>query len=199
MTAGLALAGTSALWSMGAGGPAHAAPADDAQWTDDSSANGWPVVGEAGAHRIEGSGLDVPLLSGDVSAVLLHVARRYHYEVHELRRGEVTGHVTDRAVAQPYESNYLSGTALALRPGAHPVGVRDGYFPQQLAAIRHILAECGGVVGWGGGETVPKESHFQIDVGPGDARLARLAEAIRQGRATPGAGAGAIDQTMPVG
>ncbi|ONK10560.1 M15 family metallopeptidase [Streptomyces sp. MP131-18] len=197
LTTGLGVAGAAALWSTGTGGTAHAAPADDSRWRDENSANGWPVVDEADSHRIEGSGLDVRLLVGDVSVVLLHVARRYHYEIHELRRGEVTGHLTERAVAQPYESNHLSGTAIALRPGAHPVGVQDGLFPQQRAAVRHILAECEGVVGWGGDEQTPKESHFEIAVGPGDARLARLADLIRG--AAPGRRAGAVNQTVPIG
>ncbi|TDC22655.1 hypothetical protein E1265_15115 [Streptomyces sp. 8K308] len=199
LTTGLGVAGAAALWSTGTGGTAHAAPADDSRWRDENSANGWPVVDEADSHRIQGSGLDVTLLSGDVSTVLLHVARRFHYEVHELRRNEVLGHHTDRVVAQPYESNHLSGTAIALRPGAYPAGVRGGLFPQQLAAVRHILAECDGVVRWGGDETVPKESHFQVDVRPGDARLTRLARIIRRDTATPGRGAGAINQLVPIG
>ncbi|WP_416965193.1 hypothetical protein [Streptomyces sp. Agncl-13] len=55
-----------------------------------TSANGWTV--EANADRdsqvwtsaVAGTGLSVPLWIGDVGAVLVHVVRRFHYEVQEL-------------------------------------------------------------------------------------------------------------------
>ena len=42
-----------------------------------------------------------------------------------------------------------------------------------------------------------KESHFQIDVRPGDSRLARLARRIRGEDEAPGSGAGSIDPFLP--
>ncbi|GII92219.1 hypothetical protein [Sinosporangium siamense] len=59
--------------------------------------------------------------------------------------------------------------------------------------LRDILAECDGVVRWGGDFKVPKESHFQIDVPPGDKRLDALANRISGWNSTPGEGAGAVD------
>ncbi len=202
LASGLAVAGTTVLWSTGVAGVAGATPAPTEQptdrWQDGTTLNGWPVVSrtETHPHRIEGSGLDVELLPGDAAVVLLHVARRFHYEVDVLRSGEVTGHLADRSVAQPYESNHLSGTALALRPGAYPVGVGGGLYPQQLDAVRHILAECQDVVRWGGDEPTPKESHLEIAVRPGDTRLERLAATVRQWNSSPGRGAGAVNQSV---
>ncbi|MER6949564.1 hypothetical protein ABT294_36680 [Nonomuraea sp. NPDC000554] len=162
--------------------------------------NGWPVIKDAQVHRIEGSNVSVHLLQGDVALVLLHVARRFHYEIDALRNdvpNEITGHVALRAPAQPYESNYASGTAIAIRPETYPVGVSDGFFPHELIVIRDILAECDGVVRWGGDEHVPKQSHFQIDLPPDDVRIGTLSAKIGLWNRTPGKGAGAEDPFRP--
>ena len=60
----------------------------------------------------------------------------------------------------------------------------------QQNAIRQILAECRGLVAWGGDFDVPAPSHFEIAVGPQDHRLAVLAGEFRArndtASATPG-------------
>jgi hypothetical protein len=164
------------------------APAGRANW----SANGWPVVRRALTPlRIEGSDADVAVLPGGVAVVLLHVARRLHYEVMPLGPGLVTGHTTTPTGGPAHESNYLSGTAFAVRPGMFPPGSTGNLFPAQLVVVRDILAECEGVVRWGGDVSDhPAEGHFQIDVRPGDAALQRLAGKIRSWAGQPGAGAG---------
>ncbi len=53
-----------------------------------------------------------------------------------------------------------------------------------------ILADLQGVVRWGGDTESPKESVFFIDVPPGSAKLALVAETLRQWNITPGKGAG---------
>jgi hypothetical protein len=65
-------------------------------------------------------------------------------------------------------------------------------FPQQRAIIADILTECDGVVRWGGTFRQPYEAHFQINLGPTDPRLAKLAERIRLQDQTPGHGAGVL-------
>ncbi|MGK5627150.1 hypothetical protein [Streptomyces sp. URMC 123] len=210
LTASLGVAGAGVLWSAGA---AHAAPARAATpaadpgrgtgqaapdtWTRSTSENGWPVTGVSGdvkAAKIEGSNAPVVIRTGEVATVLLYVARRFHYEIATLEPGDVVGHVTEREVHAAYESNHLSGTALAIRPGSYPGGVKDGFFPHQQVVIRDILAECDGVVRWAGDDAKrPKESHFQIDVPPGDARLHKLAARFRLQAEAPGQGAGAPD------
>jgi hypothetical protein len=154
--------------------------------------NGWPVVTTAPVQLVEGSDASVSLLAGDVSTVLLHVLRRFSYEIDTLRAGEVTGFTAVPGSRGAFQSNYASGTAVAVRADRYPVGVGGNVFPRELLVIRDILAECGGVVRWGGDDrTTPTESHFQIDVRPGDAALTKLARTIRGWRTHPGAGAGA--------
>ncbi|MEV6289130.1 hypothetical protein AB0M41_01565 [Streptomyces sp. NPDC051896] len=63
--------------------------------------------------------------------------------------------------------------------------------------VADILADCEGVVAWGGDLKPVKQSHFHIDVKPGDARLKRLVARIRGWNDTPGKGAGSIDAFAP--
>jgi hypothetical protein len=100
------------------------------RWSGRRSANGWPIgAGAVAPHRIEGADASVVLRAGPVAAVLLHVARRWHYEIAALDSGEggaVSGWSADRVVGAPFESNRLSGTALALHPAAYPLGGGEG-------------------------------------------------------------------------
>ncbi|WP_314252550.1 hypothetical protein [Streptomyces sp. DSM 40907] len=196
MVGGLGVAGGVTLWAGGLGGFAQPASAADTKWKKGTSANGWPVVKATGQHRVEGAGaLTASVLDGDVATVFLHVIRRYHYEIAMLEKGEVTGHTTQRTVAQAYESNHLSGTAIAIRPEMYPLRAKDGFFASELTVIRDILADCEGVVRWGGDEAVPKESHFEIAVGPRDPLLGKVAKKMAAWSLSPAEGAGATDAT----
>ncbi|UIX31074.1 hypothetical protein [Streptomyces sp. GQFP] len=134
-----------------------------------------------------------------MATVLLYVARRFSYEIDMLRPGDVQSHTIDRHIGARFESNYLSGTALAIRPLFYPLGAdkATGMTEQERTIVQDILADCGDVVAWGGDLDPVKESHFQIDVPPGDARLSRLAQRIQGWDATPGQGAGSIDAFAP--
>ncbi|MFD5508500.1 hypothetical protein ACFWIB_12105 [Streptomyces sp. NPDC127051] len=189
-----------AAGSMSGTGFAAAGPAAKTEktWKGKTGANGWQVLSSAPVHRVEGTGgVQFSAVAGDVATVLTHVVRRFHYEIDALRDGEVTGHTANREVAAPYESNHLSGTAIAIRPLRYPLGARDGLFPHELVVVRDILADLEGVVQWGGDSTPAKESHFGIAVRPGDARLRQVASKIRGWDATPGVGAGATDALAP--
>lgn len=181
--------------------PGASAAPEDGAWRGGRTQNHWPVVdGDAvGTFRVEGSGAGVRLLKGDAATVLLHVARRFAYEIDMLRAGDVQGYGTDRAVGAAFESNHLSGTAIAIRPLFYPLGARKGtgLNDTERVVVADILTDCQDVVGWGGHADPVKESHFQIDVSPGDPALARLASRIRGDDATPGAGAGSIDAFRP--
>lgn len=160
-------------------GPATAAepgPAADSEWTARRSDNGWAIDPDAlDSFRVEGSPATVRLHRA-ASAVLLHVARRWHYEVVPLHSSrDVLGHRTDRAVRAAYESNYLSGSAIAL------LGAGDGLWPHQEAIVRDILADCGGVVRWGADLSPATACHFQIDVGPDAKPFTQLTKALRDG------------------
>lgn len=148
---------------------------------------------------VEGTPVNVPLLKGDVATVLLYVARRFAYQIDMLRRGDVRGRTEDSTVGAGFESNHLSGTAIAIRPLFYPLGARRGTGLSDLekVVVADILADCQGVVGWGGHAKAVKESHFQIDVGPGAPGLAALARRIRGEDAGPGSGAGSIDPFLP--
>ncbi|MFK0050253.1 hypothetical protein ACIQU4_40370 [Streptomyces sp. NPDC090741] len=85
------------------------------------------MLASAPVHRVEGTGgVHFSAVAGDVATVLTHVVRRFHYEIDALRDGEVTGHTSHREVTAPYESNHLSGTAIAIRPLRYPLGAQDG-------------------------------------------------------------------------
>ncbi|MGA5064890.1 hypothetical protein ACPB9E_14115 [Streptomyces exfoliatus] len=161
-----------------------------------TSANGWTIQtnvdrdSQVWTRSVSGAGLTVPVWIGDVETVLLHVVRRFHYEVEELRAGDLAGWRPAKEVRRSHpESNLASGTAVRIRPGA---GAQGSLFPLQADTVRGILADCGGVVRWGGDDKPVDESLFYIAVGPLDSRLVDLAARIREWNATPGEGAGAI-------
>jgi hypothetical protein len=126
---------------------------------------------------VQGTDLSVALAPGPIAGVLVHVIRRFHYEIESLRAGDL---VADR-----------SGTAVDIRPGAYPAGATGGFLPHQLVVIRDIVAETGGQVRWGGDNTVPSEGRFEITAQPSDPRLAALAARLVRG---PGPGA---DMALP--
>ncbi|WP_245237197.1 hypothetical protein RFN58_17730 [Streptomyces iakyrus] len=159
-----------------------------------TSANGWPLEQEANhvstvwTRSVPGTGLEVDVRIGDVEAILLHVVRRYHYEVEQLHRVDLAGwqRIDGLDTGGP-ESNLASGTAVRIRPGA---GASGSLFPLQVLTVRDILADCEGVVRWGGDDSPVDESLFFIDRGPDDASVRTLADRLRVAEATPGAGAG---------
>ncbi|MDH6520755.1 hypothetical protein M2163_002261 [Streptomyces sp. SAI-135] len=169
-------------------GPVAAAAPRAGAWTGDVSANGWRIDPSAvTVHPVEGSAASLGLRGGEAAAVLLHVARRWHYEIAPLDTGEgggVTGATTRRTVGADFESNHLSGTAIALHPAAYPLKGSEGLWPHQEAIVRDILADCDGTVVWGGDLAPVKVSHFHIAVRPGDRTLARVAARLDGSRAT---------------
>jgi hypothetical protein len=147
--------------------------------------------------RIEGTDLVVSVLAGDVATVLVHCVRRFYYEVDgNLRPEDVQGHIPTLPTNAPYETNHASGTAVAIQPRMYPSGVRDGFTTPQVATIRDILADCAGVVWWGGDGKPAKESHFQIDLRPGDPLLRTVATRITQWHGAPGKGAGVLPDPL---
>ncbi|MEU3253200.1 hypothetical protein [Streptomyces sp. NPDC006997] len=168
------------------------------------SANGWEMQkavdddGDIVTCPVAGTGLTVALRMGDVETVLVHVVRRFHYELDALRAGEeplpLQGWVVPSAVrdSRRPESNQASGTAVVIRPGSYPAGARGAFSAGQELVIRDILADTEGVVRWGGDDRRPQEGLFYLGVPPGDARLSQVAAKIRGWSLTPGAGAGVV-------
>ncbi|MEU6314798.1 hypothetical protein [Streptomyces sp. NPDC047014] len=164
--------------------------------------NGWPTETAADAsgtiwtRQVPGSPVSVALRLGEPATVLIHVIRRYHYEIDALADGEVTGFLPPGPALRGHALNHASGTALAIRPTWYPEGVTGGLFPHHKAVVQDILKECQGTVVWGGNFTHrPDEAHFALDVPPSDPRLHTLATRLRTWEDTPGKGAG----TLPLG
>lgn len=179
--------------------PATAHADDSTTWRGRQSSNGWPVLaeGEARRFRIEGSALSV-WLAPAAAPVLLYVARRFVYEIESrLEPNEITGHIVDNGVRADYESTYLSGSGIAIRPLLYPLGATNGLFPDERTVIRDILADCGGIVEWGGDLTPVKESHFHITVPPDSEDYRELVDRLRGWDAAPGKGAGTINAFTP--
>ncbi|MFC9595972.1 hypothetical protein ACFTUC_40040 [Streptomyces sp. NPDC056944] len=179
--------------------------------TGRASANGWEMQkladadgGDIATRSVPGTGLRVAVRTGDVEAVLVHVVRRFHYEVDALGQdGEphaLVGWVAPGTVRDSRlpESNQASGTAVVIRPGSYPPGVRGGFTARQQEVVRDILADTEGLVRWGGDDDRPYEGLFHLAVRPGDDRLQRVADRLRAWDETPGLGAGTLpDVTEP--
>ncbi|MEW1694240.1 MULTISPECIES: hypothetical protein [unclassified Streptomyces] len=177
--------------------------------TDRPSANGWEMQkvtdedGDIVTTSVPGTGLSVPLRSGDAGTLLVHVVRRFHYEIDALGRdepGALVGWVAPSSVrdGRRPESNQASGTAVVVRPGSYPPGVRGSFTAAQERTLRDVLADAQGLVRWGGDGRRPYEGLFHLAVRPGDSRLERVAATIRAWDGTPGAGAGTLpDVTAP--
>ncbi|MFF0188033.1 hypothetical protein [Streptomyces sp. NPDC005244] len=174
--------------------------------TGKTSRNGWEMEraadngGSIFTRPVAGTPLSgIAVRMGTVETLLVHVARRFHYEVDELREGDVVGWRAPGTVRKGLaESNQASGTAIQVRPGHCPSGTRGGFFTQQERVVRDILAELEGVVRWGGDDRTPDESLFYISVGPDDKRLAKVADKIWTWNHTPGRGSGVmIDPMQP--
>ncbi|NUP21130.1 MAG: hypothetical protein HOZ81_34695 [Streptomyces sp.] len=162
-----------------------------------TSPNGWELeerandVSTVWTRRAPGTPCDLDVRLGDVETVLVHVVRRFHYEIDELRAGDLTGwRAPSRVRLDRAEGNQASGTAVAIRPGSYPPGVQGGFYPPQLLVVRDILAECDGVVRWGGDDGRPYEALFSIGVPPGDERLTTLVARLRTWAEEPGKGPG---------
>lgn len=174
------------------------------------SANRWEMQkaaddgGDIVTRSVPGTGLDITVRMGDTETVLVHVVRRFHYEVDALGlHGEpnpVKGWVPPSAARDSRlpESNQASGTAVVIRPDFYPPGVRGCFTTGQQLIIRDIIADTEGIVRWGGDDRRPYEGLFYLTVRPGDARLERVAARIRAWDETPGVGAGVVpDVTEP--
>ncbi|WP_394940077.1 hypothetical protein [Psychromicrobium sp. YIM B11713] len=171
---------------------ASASPSKPRPWSKNRSQNGWPILKQPVNFKIEGSNQSVQLAGGDTAVILLYIARRVNYEIETLRSGDVKGHSSELTVTQPYESNHLSGTAIALRPALYPSGARGLLYPKELAIVRDILNQLDKTAYWGGDQSVPMESHFGITLSPGHAQLEKTAQKIRAWDERPGGpGAGA--------
>ncbi|MEY9993684.1 hypothetical protein ABIE67_005716 [Streptomyces sp. V4I8] len=148
------------------------------------SQNGWEIQTQANhvstvwTRSVSGTGLRVDVRIGLPELLLLHIARRFHHEVQELRAGNVQGWSRiGRTPRTSPASNLSSGTALRLVPGARS---RGSYFPQQVERIRDIVADCAGTVRWGGDDDLVDESLYYLTAGPDSGELMRVAPKFQE-------------------
>lgn len=132
----------------------------------------------------------IAVRKGDVATILVYVAKRFHSEVERLVKPGNWGYA-ERPIrgSSTTLSNHASGTAIDLNAPRHPLGKRGTFSKKQVRAIKRILADCGGVVRWGGSYVSrADEMHFEINAGT--ARVRQVAQAIRAGK-KPGPSGGA--------
>lgn len=152
-----------------------------------TSQNGWPVSSSPSAIGVTGftiAGRAFPqgVKSGQVHTILGYVATRFHNEVEALVDGWNWGYAYRAISGSTTYSNHASGTAIDCNAPRHPLGASGTFSSTQVSRIRSILTYCDGVVRWGGDYSSRKdEMHFEINVRPGDARLAALVTKIGGG------------------
>ncbi|MFC8872224.1 hypothetical protein ACFUAC_31990 [Streptomyces sp. NPDC057148] len=160
------------------------------------SQNGWEIQNQANhvstvlTRSVSGTGFHVDVRIGLPELLLLHIARRFHYEVRELRAGDLQGwsRIGRTPLTSP-ASNLSSGTALRIVPGARAQG---SYFPPQVRTIREIVGDCAGTVRWGGDDDSVDASLYYLAVGPDSEELLRVAPKFQEWSDRLGAGAGVI-------
>lgn len=119
------------------------------------SYNGWPASKDP--HAIGVVHLDLPghpnafppgVKGGDVAIVLGYVATMLHKRVEPLGEG-CWGYSYRKNRNANNLSCHASGTAIDYNAPKHPNGKHGTWTAAQIAEVRKILAEVGGVVKWG--------------------------------------------------
>lgn len=144
-----------------------------------TSYNGWPASTDPAAIGI--AHLDMPdrpnafppgVKRGDVATVLGYVALQMHKRVEPMGDG-CWGYSYRKNRNANNLSCHASGTAIDYNAQRHPNGKSGTYSAAQVAEIRKILAETGGVVKWGGDFHGTKdEMHFEIHGTPAEVKTA---------------------------
>ncbi|MEV6879780.1 M15 family metallopeptidase [Amycolatopsis sp. NPDC051128] len=107
----------------------------------------------------------VPLRAGPTGDLLAWVGRQFHALVEPLIWPGCWGYAYRDIRGATQLSNHSSGTALDLNAPAHPLGTNPSasFRPDQITAIRAIVARTEGCVRWGGDYTGRRDPmHFEI-------------------------------------
>jgi hypothetical protein len=143
--------------------------------------NGWtasPDKAAIGVVPFVVAGVSFPggVKSGPVATVLGYVALQFHSRVEALRSGECWGYNYREISGSDTISNHGAGCAIDINAPRHPLGKLGTFTKEQVAQIRAILRETGGVVRWGGAFFRPDEMHWEI-VG-NSAQVKRVADGL---------------------
>lgn len=137
------------------------------------SYNGWtasPKFSDFGGldnRAIAGVTMAPGVRRGDVATVLFYIAEQFHHRVEKLVSPGCWGYAYRKNRNANNLSCHASATAIDLNAPRHPNGKRGTFSKAQVAEIRRILAEVGGIVRWGGDFTgTPDEMHFEIVASP---------------------------------
>lgn len=171
-----AVRGVAAIVAAAGLGVAAAAPALAA-----TSQNGWSAAKDTPIATLTvGAASFAPgVRKGDVHTILGYVAKRFNSEVEKLVKGTCWGFAYRDISGSTDLSNHASGTAIDCNAPQHPLGKAGTFSAAQVKAIHKIIADCNGVVRWGGDYNGRKdEMHFEINVAPGNAKIAALVKKI---------------------
>lgn len=172
-----ALRSVAALGAAVGLGVAAAAPALAA-----TSQNGWPAAKDTPLQTLTvGAASFAPgVRKGDVHTVLGYVAKRFNSEVEALVKGSCWGFAYRDISGSTDLSNHASGTAIDCNAPKHPLGKEGTFSSKQVTAIHKIIADCNGVIRWGGDYKGRKdEMHFEINVPQNSPKLAALVKKIK--------------------
>lgn len=171
-----AVRGAAALLAAAGLGVVAATPALAA-----TSQNGWSAAKDTTLQTLTvGAASFAPgVRKGDVHTILGYVAKRFNGEVEKLVKGTCWGFAYREISGSSTLSNHASGTAIDCNAPQHPLGKTNTFSAKQVSAIHKIIADCNGVVRWGGDYNGRKdEMHFEINVPPGSAKIAALVKKI---------------------
>ena len=140
------------------------------------SQNGWDAYSDYGDPALVSNptipGIAVQVLgglrSGNVATVLLWIAAQFNARVEPVLQEQGVWGFEPRPIRGSSElSNHASGTAEDLNSARHPLGASGTFTAAQVNTIHGILAQCDGVVRWGGDYSGRvDEMHFEINDGP---------------------------------
>jgi hypothetical protein len=149
------------------------------------SQNGWGVITTSSSAALDrgftAGGATFPggVRRGDVSTILRYVATRFDREVEALHNPGCWGWSYRLIRGGTSYSNHASATALDCNAPRHPLGKAGTFSAAQVRTIHAILGVCEGTVRWGGDYSGRKdEMHFEINRGPGNPAIARVARKL---------------------
>lgn len=137
-----------------------------------NSENGWPVIKDQSDKKltvVRLAGTDIPLrLHKDAAKLLAYVAVRFDKEVSALRTSNKPGFQDEggynfrKIDGSTKYSNHASGTAIDLNWQKFPM-FRRNMTKKQVAACQTIVADCEGLIRWGGDYTrAVDQMHFEV-------------------------------------
>lgn len=154
-----------------------------------TSYNGWPANSNGALIGINPAWEPIPghrfpggIKSGDVEVVMTYVVQQLHARVERIDRDAIKD---DWGYTFKYSANspnllscHASGTAFDYNATRHPNKVRNTWTTVQVAEVRKIQAEAGGVVRWLYDSTnTPDEMHFEIEGTPAQVKV--VADSLR--------------------